>query len=63
MVTALTGYEDDFVIELANEVRKVLGILGIAIAKEKRVCCPSHVPGLQLHPLPDAIVMDSQIDN
>ncbi|KAK6912392.1 Glutathione-specific gamma-glutamylcyclotransferase [Dillenia turbinata] len=59
------GYEDDLVIELANEVRKVLGVLGITIAKEKRVCSPSHVhvksriSSLQLRPLPDAIVMDS----
>jgi cation transport regulator ChaC len=57
------GHEDDMVIELANEVRKVLGIEGIP--KERKLVGPSHIPltshipTLQLHPLPEAIAMDS----
>lgn len=61
-------------IELANEVRKVLGV-GNVVAKEKKLVGakekklvgaaqlphPSHVPipTLQLHPLPEPIAMDS----
>jgi hypothetical protein len=51
------------VIELANEVRKVLEIEGIP--KERKLVGPSHIPltshipTLQLHPLPEAIAMDS----
>lgn len=55
-------------IELANEVRKVLGKgNGILIEKklEKKLAAQPHIPhkdnipGLQLHPLPEAIAMDS----
>lgn len=64
------------VIELANEVRKVLdegipkerkSVLEIeGIPKERKLVGPphiphnkSHMPTLQLHPLPEAIAMDS----
>lgn len=59
-----TGHEDDYVIELANEVRKVLGIVG-GVRKEKKLSGPTHVPlksslsPLKLRALPDAIAMDS----
>ncbi|XP_060672907.1 gamma-glutamylcyclotransferase 2-1 [Ziziphus jujuba] len=60
------GHEDDYVIELANEVRKVLGIPGKGILMEKLVGVgaphiphEAHIPSLQLHPLPEAIAMDS----
>lgn len=55
------GHEDDYVIELANEVRKVLGLIGKP--KEKFVGphfpLKSHIPPVQLLPLPEAIAMDS----
>ncbi|TQD86787.1 hypothetical protein C1H46_027660 [Malus baccata] len=59
------GHEEDYVIELANEVRKVLGIAGKGFPKEKKLAGPTHlplksnIPALQLHPLPEAIAMDS----
>ncbi|KAA8520989.1 hypothetical protein F0562_011662 [Nyssa sinensis] len=58
------GHEDDYIIELANEVRKFLGIPGAGIPKEKLVATShiplkSHIPALQLHPLPKIIAMDS----
>ncbi|KAK7812759.1 gamma-glutamylcyclotransferase 2-1 [Quercus suber] len=70
------GHEEDMVIELANEVRKVLdegipkerkSVLEIeGIPKERKLVGPSHIPHnkslmptLQLHPLPEAIAMDS----
>ncbi|KAG8375329.1 hypothetical protein BUALT_Bualt10G0088900 [Buddleja alternifolia] len=37
------GHEDDYVIELANEVRKVLGAIG-GVQKEKKLSGPSRVP-------------------
>ncbi|KAK4401084.1 Gamma-glutamylcyclotransferase 2-2 [Sesamum angolense] len=57
------GHEDDYVIELANEVRKVLGVVG-GVPKEKKLSAPSDVPlksfsPLKLTPLPEAIAMDS----
>jgi hypothetical protein len=60
-------HEDDYVIELANEVRKELGIVGSGIPKEKKLVVTPHIPvahksnipALQLHPLPEAIAMDS----
>nr|POE99834.1 gamma-glutamylcyclotransferase 2-2 [Quercus suber] len=70
------GHEEDMVIELANEVRKVLdegipkerkSVLEIeGIPKERKLVGPPHIPHnkslmptLQLHPLPEAIAMDS----
>lgn len=61
------GHEEDYVIELANEVRNVLGIVGKGIPKDKKLTGPthiplkSHIPAIQLHPLPEAIAiaMDS----
>ncbi|KAK2982882.1 hypothetical protein RJ640_003538, partial [Escallonia rubra] len=59
------GHEDDMVIELANEVRKVLGIVRVGIPKERRMIGPSHVPlkspvsPFKLIPLPEAVAMDS----
>ncbi|KAK6116954.1 hypothetical protein DH2020_049329 [Rehmannia glutinosa] len=58
------GHEDDYVIELANEVRKVLGIVGV-VPKEKKMSGPSDVSlksslsPLKLTTLPEAIAMDS----
>ena len=59
-----TGHKDDYVFKLADEVRKVLAILGEM--KEKKLVGPAHIPAphksniptLQLHPLPEAIAMD-----
>lgn len=48
-------------IELANEVRKVLGIVGV-VAKEKKLSpdpLKSSLSPLKLAPLPEAIAMDS----
>lgn len=53
------------VIELANEVRKVLGTTGNGIPVEKKitgsspVALKSHMPALQLRSLPEAVMMDS----
>ncbi|KAJ4957662.1 hypothetical protein NE237_024773 [Protea cynaroides] len=55
------GHEDDYVIELANEVRKVLGL----IVRPKENLVVPHMPlnsdiaPLQFVPLPEPIVMDS----
>ncbi|XP_054789011.1 gamma-glutamylcyclotransferase 2-1-like [Prosopis cineraria] len=49
------GHEDDLVIELANEVRKVLGVVGDVTPREGRLAHPSHVPIPVLHPLPQPI--------
>ncbi|XP_019416037.1 PREDICTED: gamma-glutamylcyclotransferase 2-1-like [Lupinus angustifolius] len=48
------GHEDNYVIELANEVRKELGIVNIVPKDKKLVAHPTHVPipTLQLHPIP-----------
>jgi hypothetical protein len=60
-----TGHEDEMVIELAKEVRKVLGITGNGIPTEKKItgtspkALISHMPVLQLRPLQEAVVMDS----
>ncbi|KAG9143588.1 hypothetical protein Leryth_020796 [Lithospermum erythrorhizon] len=60
------GHEDDYIIELANEVRKVLGIDGIKAPQEKRLTSPSHSPlksahisPLSVHPLVEAVATDS----
>lgn len=61
------GHEEDYVIELANEVRKVLGVSGKGIPMEKKLIGPpshippkANIPALQmLHPLPEVIAMDS----
>lgn len=37
-------HEDDYIIELANEVRKVLEIIGAGIQKEKELLGSSHIP-------------------
>lgn len=49
------------VIELANEVRKVLGIVGNEIFKEMLAgpALKSHMASLQLRPLPEAMALDS----
>lgn len=57
------GHEEAYIIELANEVRKVLGIKGTG--KDKRLIRPvhaplmSHISPLKVHPLAEAVVMDS----
>nr|DAD46220.1 TPA_asm: hypothetical protein HUJ06_004450 [Nelumbo nucifera] len=55
------GHEDDYVIELANEVRMVL--VQLEKAKEKLVVAhvpfKSHLPALQLVSVPEAVAMDS----
>ncbi|GFP93933.1 l-idonate 5-dehydrogenase [Phtheirospermum japonicum] len=54
------GHEDDYIIELANEVRKILGV----VLNEKKLCGPSDVSlksslsPLKLMKLPKAIAMD-----
>ncbi|KAL0393846.1 UNVERIFIED_CONTAM: Gamma-glutamylcyclotransferase 2-1 [Sesamum latifolium] len=58
------GHEDDYVIELANEVRKVLGIVG-GVRAEMNLSSPtnaslkSSLSPLKLSPLPGAIALDS----
>ncbi|KAL6985074.1 Gamma-glutamylcyclotransferase 2-2 [Sarracenia purpurea var. burkii] len=58
------GHEDDVVIELADEVRKVLGIV-MVIPTEKKLARPSRIPlksriqPLHLGLLPEAVAMDS----
>ncbi|CAA3030914.1 gamma-glutamylcyclotransferase 2-1-like, partial [Olea europaea subsp. europaea] len=57
------GHEDESIIDLANEVRKVLGIVG-GMSKEKLSPCStlmSHMASsspLKLQPVPEAIGMD-----
>ncbi|XP_043713444.1 gamma-glutamylcyclotransferase 2-2-like isoform X1 [Telopea speciosissima] len=55
------GHEDAYVIELANEVRKVLG--PIVRAKENLVVAHVphnlHIAPIQLVPLPEPLTMDS----
>ncbi|KAK9279401.1 hypothetical protein L1049_013080 [Liquidambar formosana] len=53
------GHKDDYVIELANEVRKVLGVMGTGVTKEKKLVGPPHISVLQLRPHPEAIATDS----
>nr|GMD08533.1 gamma-glutamylcyclotransferase 2-1-like [Ipomoea batatas] len=55
------GHEDDYIIELANEVRKALGIAGSGSPKEKKLLSSTHIP-LKSHlspvkvcPLPEAV--------
>lgn len=57
------GHEDDYVIELANVVRKELGKMGDVKPKDQKaigaakIAHPTIVPipNLQLHPLPQPI--------
>ena len=61
------GHEDDYIIELANEVRKELGIAEKGILKERKLVgsssrmplTKSHIPTLQLRLRPEAVAMDS----
>ncbi|KAJ9702235.1 hypothetical protein PVL29_004126 [Vitis rotundifolia] len=58
------GHEEDMVIELANEVRKVLGMVGKGSVKEKKLAglphlLPAHMSAIQLHLLPEVITLDS----
>lgn len=63
----LTGHEDDYIIELANEVRKELGTAEKGILKERKLVgsssrmplTKSHIPTLQLRLRPEAVAMDS----
>ncbi|XP_076922850.1 gamma-glutamylcyclotransferase 2-1-like [Bidens hawaiensis] len=62
------GHEDDMVIELANEVRKVLGIMDLGAWKENnssRLTGPSLKPNSPMSPhkllhLPEAIALDTK---
>lgn len=59
-----TGHEDDYVIELANEVRKVLGVMEIGNSKEIISQSPSYISMKPLGfpiswPLPESVVADS----
>lgn len=57
-----TGHEDDHIIELANEVRKVLGTAGKIDKKlvgPSRIPLKDNVPSLKLRPLQEAIATDS----
>ncbi|KAJ8448738.1 hypothetical protein Cgig2_011359 [Carnegiea gigantea] len=49
------GHEDDYVIELATKVRKVLEDL----VSTSHVTVKDHIPSLQLCPLQEAVAMDS----
>lgn len=51
------GHEDDYVIELANEVRKVLEEIKLVAAPHMTV--KDHIPSLQLRPLQEAVGTDS----
>ncbi|KAG4189932.1 hypothetical protein ERO13_A07G000700v2 [Gossypium hirsutum] len=64
------GHEEDMVIELANEVRKVLATLGNGVSKEKQLVgsplkmplksqTQTYIPTSQLLLLPKAVAMDS----
>lgn len=59
------GHEDDYVIELANEVREALGVLASGIPKEKKLLGPTHIPlkslvsPINLRRLPEAVALDS----
>ncbi|XP_023524365.1 gamma-glutamylcyclotransferase 2-1-like [Cucurbita pepo subsp. pepo] len=61
------GHEEEMVIELANEVRKVLDLLENGISMENKllgaaphvVVLNPHLPSLELQPLPEAIATDS----
>ncbi|KAL9439769.1 hypothetical protein AB3S75_018610 [Citrus x aurantiifolia] len=61
------GHEDNYIIELANEVRKELGIAEKGMLKERKLVgsssrmplTKSHIPTLQLHRRPEAVAMDS----
>ncbi|KAL9227166.1 hypothetical protein vseg_002891 [Gypsophila vaccaria] len=53
------NHEDDYVIELANEVRKVLDVAK-GIAQEKMLTViKDRIPSLQLRPRQEAVAMDS----
>ncbi|CAK8568779.1 unnamed protein product [Lathyrus sativus] len=60
------GHEEDYVIELANEVRKALGVDNV-VPNDKKLVGPAqlqhqpHVPisTLPLNPLPEPIALDS----
>ena len=58
-----TGHEDDYVIELANEVRKVLDVVKSATKEKNLVAAPhvvkDHIPSLQLLPRQETVVLDS----
>lgn len=59
-----TGHEDDYVIELANEVRKVLGVIEIENTKEIISQSSSYISVKSLGfpiswPLPESVVADS----
>lgn len=63
-ISLCAGHEDDMVIELANEVRKVIEDMERVIAKDKLVR-PGQLgyphdpmPALQLHSLPEPIALD-----
>lgn len=59
------GHEDDTIIELANEVRKILGTTGIVHSNERRLTgssspLKSHISSpLKILPLQEAVAMDS----
>ncbi|KAL9680537.1 hypothetical protein QQ045_018417 [Rhodiola kirilowii] len=53
------GHEEDYIIELSNEVRKILGNAGMPKEK-KTITSPlkSLIPSFHLSPLPEAVVME-----
>ncbi|CAI9094872.1 OLC1v1030695C1 [Oldenlandia corymbosa var. corymbosa] len=58
------GHEEDYIIELANEVRKVVLNLGLAMTKDKRLLGSSHLrpkfsPVKNVRLLPEAVAADS----
>lgn len=65
LLVCWTDHEDDYVIELANEVRRVLEMVKEAASTEKslvaapQVAAKEIIPSLQLRPRQEAVAMDS----
>jgi hypothetical protein len=60
LLCAFAGHEDDAIIELANEVRKVLNRTKEAKITGSDLSLKSHVPLVHLSALPEGTVVDSR---
>lgn len=63
-MVSCTDHEDDYVIELANEVRNVLDVVKGATMEKKLIATPhvtvkDNIPSLQHLPRQEAVAMDS----
>jgi len=56
---ANAGHEEDYVIELANEVRKELGRLKEKKAAGAHIALKAHLPLMNLPPLQETTVVNS----